>query len=359
VRNHPSRLQVFSLFSVFLCLGACGIKGPPQPPLIRMAEKTRDLSIVQDGETATLTWSYPQMTSAGDPLPDLEEIDLWRVEIPLGQEPSMADTARDRGVRINLIKGRGEIIARLAGDSLDEATRGSMLEFREDFSPWLDEDSPKTVLWYAVVTVCCSGRQSEFSNIARIEPAVPAPPPEDLSGTPEAEGIRLAWTPPETEMKISLERSPDGTNWEVVETGALRGESFLDTGVEQGRTWQYRARFIVHETGGAVHLGRLSDVVQVEYPDVYPPAPPTELICLPENGRVRLRWLASPEAVGYWVERVTSTGKSKILAKNHEGLSLVDNAPPAGELIYHISAVDAAGNTSEHVECRSFGGRKP
>jgi len=73
---------------LLLCT-ACGIKGPPLPPIIRVAERTRDLSLVQEGERVILHWSYPQMTTAGSPLPDLEEIEVWRVEIPSGQEPSL------------------------------------------------------------------------------------------------------------------------------------------------------------------------------------------------------------------------------------------------------------------------------
>lgn len=348
-----------SLLSLLFVSAACGIKGPPLPPLIRMAEQTRDLSIVQEGTKATLTWSYPQMTTAGAPLPDLEEIEIWRVEIPIGQEPSLADSARDRKVRVNLISSRGEIIRKLSGDDLDRATVGSSLRIEDDLSSWLEDPEKKApALWYAVLSVCCSGRRSEFSNIARIAPKGPREAPEDFSARAQADGILLSWTKPET-GKIRIERSEDGSEWTTLEVNATPENTWLDSDATQGKTWFYRARISSHELSGAVHLGKATELLRVEYPDIYPPKPPTELLCLPEAGRIRLRWLASKDARAYRVEGEDSAGRTRILAEKLSALSVVDRKAPRGKLIYRVWAIDAAGNRSEPAECQSVSEGSP
>ena len=59
----------------------CGIKAPPQPPVIRVADPTRDLTIFQENRRAMLSWSYPASTTSGESLYDLETIEIWRATI--------------------------------------------------------------------------------------------------------------------------------------------------------------------------------------------------------------------------------------------------------------------------------------
>lgn len=346
-------LRPLALLAFLVLCTACGIKGPPLPPLIRMAERTRDLSIAQEGTTATLTWSYPQMTTAGTPLPDLEEIEVWRVEIPKGQEPSLADRAKDRSIRDNFMRGRGEIIQKLSGDGLNRATVGSKLEIKDELSSWLKKsDQPSPVLWYAVVNVCCSGRRSDFSNMARIEPSPSPERPKGFTANAQIDGVLLSWDKPEL-GKIRIERSSDASSWDTLEVNPTPENTWLDTEAGQGKTWFYRARLTIQETSGALHLGKTTEPLRVEYADIYPPEPPTELLCLPEGGQIRLRWLGSDEAASYRIEREDADGKTRVLAEKLTELSLVDRNAPRGKLIYHVWAVDKSGNRSKPAECQS------
>ncbi len=63
------------------------------PPEIRVAERTTDLTAFQEGDEAVLRWSYPAMTTSGQNLTDIEEIQVWRAALPLGQEPPPSDLA--------------------------------------------------------------------------------------------------------------------------------------------------------------------------------------------------------------------------------------------------------------------------
>ncbi len=64
-------------------------------------------------------------------------------------------------------------------------------------SPGVGTTRPKRpqMIWYAVRSVCCGGRESGLSNIARLVPETPPAPPTDLALEAEADGIRLTWVP--------------------------------------------------------------------------------------------------------------------------------------------------------------------
>ena len=122
----PALVAAGAILATLLTVSGCGRKGDPLPPQIRRADATRDLTVFQEGPEAVLSWSYPSMTSAGGPLPDLDAVEVWRAPIPLGQEP-LGNTAEDRAMRNRLLEVQGERLALLGQAKLDEATRGPKL----------------------------------------------------------------------------------------------------------------------------------------------------------------------------------------------------------------------------------------
>ena len=71
---------------VFVGLGGCGRKADPLPPIIEVPETTTDLTVHQEGTEAVLAWSYPQLTRAGRQLVDLARVEVWKLDVPPGQE---------------------------------------------------------------------------------------------------------------------------------------------------------------------------------------------------------------------------------------------------------------------------------
>jgi len=176
--------------------------------------------------------------------------------------------------------------------------------------------------------------------------------PEDFTAKAQADGILLSWGKLSV-GKIRIERSADASSWKTLEVNPTPENTWLDTDASQGKTWFYRARITVHEVSGALHLGKATAPLRAEFADIYPPSPPTELLCLPEAGKIRLRWLASDEAASYRIEREDSDGKTSVLAEKFSELSIVDRKAPPGKLVYRVWAVDEAGNRSEPAECQS------
>src|SRR5262245_65245315 len=72
-------MTVVGLIAVVGAL-ACGKKGDPQPPLPRGPRAVSDLAIEQEGDDAVLAFSFPDRLQTGDPLTDLDSIEIYRVD---------------------------------------------------------------------------------------------------------------------------------------------------------------------------------------------------------------------------------------------------------------------------------------
>jgi hypothetical protein len=319
--------------------GSCGRKAPPLPPILEVPETTTDLWMYQDGNDVVLNWSYPQLTRAGRRLTDLARIEVWRVEVPPGQEQLAPQ------LRQELLLTRGKMIAKLEGASLVAATRGSSLTYRDPLPEVMPGTTPP-FLWYAVRSRRRDGTVSALSNMLSWQQRPVPPTPTGLMAEPSASGITLCWDEVPDFTYVVERRAPDGA-WDLVSPVGITEPTFQDTTAKQDETWSYRVRAYKELTASPP-----TPVVEVPYPDIYPPPPPTRLVCLPEPGAVRLRWDPSPEGdVAYEVLRRVDEGTWETLAAKAIGVEYVDSAPPAGDVSYSIRAIDPDGNLSPEVTC--------
>lgn len=336
-----------ALLVLVVLLTACGRKGPPLPPLREVPETTTDLVAYQEENEVVLRWSYPTLTRSGQPLRDLEAVEVWRTEVPPGQEKSLEGPS---GVELKrqLVLGRGKPVARLSGKVLEAATRGPSLEYREAVSVASGQAAP--TLLYAVRSRRSRGGVSEFSNIATLQVQTPAAPPANLQAQPLAEGIALSWEGP-LEAGFRVERWEEKGGWQVLAEN-VSGSRFLDATAQQGSRYAYRVRTTVHNVTGPP-----TPEVRVDYRDIFPPPVPGNLVCLPEPGRVVLRWdTGTEEGVRFKVFRRVGEGPWQHLSDDWSGASFVDENPPVGELTYAVKAFDRAGNESAEATCTARGG---
>lgn len=340
-----------------IALAGCGIKAAPQPPVIRIADTTRDLTVFQDDREAVLSWSYPSSTTSGESLHDLESIQVWRATLLEVEAPPPGEKASEKDLNRALLLAGGELLVELDREGLEAATRGPKLEWHDDLEVWHRDhpsDDPQ-VLWYAVRTVCCRGHESSLSNIARLTPDRPPAPPEDLRLAAEADGVRLTWVPHE-EFPVIIERSPGDGSWSALGAKPLATGEWLDRSAAQGGGWNYRLRSVSQKEGRPRVLGEPGSATGLFYPDIYPPAAPDDLVCLPEGTRVRLRWRSVDQAESYRVYRATD-GADPTLLENQIGSSQYEDVtPPPGTSVYDVTAVDAAGNESEVSSCTAARG---
>jgi hypothetical protein len=357
------RVRTFTAitFALVIVLSGCGKEGPPLPPEIRVAERTSDLTAFQEGDDAVLQWSYPSMTTNGDSLAAIESIQVWRATLPAGQEPPPPVSAQDRQLRRQLLEGEGEVIRELSPDELAAITRGSALIFRDDLSEWRQSERAEVsspVLWYGVRTICCRKRASALSNVVRLEPQVPPPPPTNLELEASTDGIDVGWRQSD-DLATLVERSADGAAWTAVTEEPVRGGEWRDAKAAQGRSWSYRLRSVRRIEGGGEVVGKPSPPARVDHPDTYPPATPEGVVCLPEGSQVRVRWQAVVGEVTYRVSRHEGSAPAIVLAEGVQVLELIDPSPPLGALRYVVVAVDSAGNESVAVDCTVVMGAVP
>jgi hypothetical protein len=129
--------------------------------------------------------------------------------------------------------------------------------------------------------------------------------------------------------------------------------------VPQGQAWSYRLRSVIALPGGGLVVGEPSQPVRIDHPDTYPPGTPSDTVCLPEGAQVRVRWQAVAGAVVYSVSRQHGDEAAEILSDDHRSVEFTDREPPLGELIYFVTARDAASNSSERASCVVVMGAEP
>ena len=347
--------------AVLIVLSGCGKEGPPLPPEIRVAQRTSDLTAFQEGDDAVLKWSYPSLTTSGDSLTAIEAIQVWRATLPEGQEPPPPVSAQDRQLRRQLLEGEGEVIRELSPDEIAAITRGANLVYRDDLTQWRQSEGAEVespVLWFGIRTICCRKRASELSNIVRLEPQVPPPPPINLELEASTDGIDVRWRQSD-DLAALVERSADGAAWTAVTEEPVRGDEWRDAKAVQGRSWSYRLRSVRRLEGGGEVVGEPSPPARVDHPDTYPPATPEGIVCLPEGAQVRVRWQAVVGQVTYRVSRHEGSAPAEVLAEGLQVVELTDPSPPLGALRYVVVAVDSAGNQSVAVDCTVVMGAVP
>ncbi len=346
-------VRFLALATAVLALGSCGRKAPPLPPIIEVPETTTNLWGYQDGTDIVMYWSYPQLTRGGRPLTDLARVEVWRLQLAPGQEQVGGGPAGE-DLRRQLLLGRGKMAARLEGDALQDATRGSQLTYREKLPEVQAGTSPPT-LWYAVRSRRKDGTQSALSNFLTWQPQPVPPTPTSLAAAPRVDGIALTWDAVPDKGYVVERRAAKNAAWEVMQPLGITKPEYLDANAEQGRTWWYRVRSYV---GGAYPAASPpSPEIEVPYPDIYPPPPVTSFLCLPEPGLVRLRWDPSSEpGARYKIFRRVGAGGWEHLQEAFSGTEYTDASPPAGEVEYAVKAIDKVGNQSDAVYCKVRGG---
>jgi fibronectin type 3 domain-containing protein len=130
--------------------------------------------------------------------------------------------------------------------------------------------------------------------------------------------------------------------------------NYLDRSAETANSYFYVLR-AVDPLDSRVESGA-SNEIEVDYRDVFPPAPPARVIALPEAGEVRLLIEASPsaDAIGYLIYRRDQGAEFRKITERpiaaasagrteHRDPGLVSGL----SYDYRVTAVDAAGNEGE------------
>jgi hypothetical protein len=383
-RLESARVKKLLLALFVLALVACGKRGDPRPPIPAIPKATSDLLVTQRGTKVILTWSYPALTTAGQNLRDIRRVSVYRYleELPAtpgGREPNAilpgdVDTTKPRplemfaripGVTPAQFTKLSQRIDSIEGTNLPAASVGARLEY-DDTPAFHATDGRPVRITYAVVTVGESAR-SDLSNLVPIVPLDVSVPPSAVKATPEAAGVVLSWTKPET--AVTGDAKPVLIGFNVYRSAAAQPADDLGTPVNASPVASttytdtpaygaFRYRIAAVASAGPPRIeSDPSEAVTATFKDLVPPPVPASINALIETHAVRLVWDAvqAPDLFGYKIYRTEGVGHEDIretgtLQLTPQPLTTTTYLDPGVDLgiayKYGVSAVDKNGNES-------------
>lgn len=334
---------------VLTALGAaaCGRKGAPVYPELRLPQAVTDLyGTVREGGIE-LSWAIPRRRVDNTPMRDATVARVYRVEDAGTGEPKPALLVRNR------VAGYTEIASIRLVDAPAPLVQDGRIVYRDTSALHVDRRYT-----YVVLTEDGLGRVSPPSTRVSLL-YVPAPQaPRALRAEAGEQQARLSWEAPARrtdgaavegplEYEVLRAGSPDGPLAPVGRTAA-GVTTFTDPRLENDRAYSYAVRAI-RSAGGGTALGEPSARVTVTPADMTPPSPPANLVAIPSAGTVRLSWSPSPErdVAGYVVYRAAAGALARIGSTPALTTVFVDRDVPPGPYRYAVTARDAGARANE------------
>ena len=332
-----------------LALAACGKKGPPIAPELRLPVPPAGIQTSIEEDSILVSWTNPESRLDGTRLRDLIEVKLFRHEDstdgPL--KPAMLSRGKIAGY---------EQIAVIRVDAPEPATAtGTRLQ-------WVDRRGlvPEHRYVYVLTAVDANGRSSPPSERRPITFLAAPMAPSDVQATAGNRQVTLHWRAPgeftdgnpvKGELKYLVLRSVGSEGQPTVVTREpLTATSYTDTGLENETDYRYTVRAVRVDARATVP-GAPSAVVAAKPVETRRPTPPRNLVVIPSAGALRLAWSPSPEAsvALYAIYRATGTDAPIRVGTTPSGsTTFTDRDVRRGTTYrYTVTAVDNASRPNE------------
>lgn len=336
----------FSFFLAVLCglpavsmLNGCGYKTTPVPPQEIVPKPVTDLHYELDEKGVTLTWTYPAETVKGELLSEISSFQLYRAVMPPEQYCEGCPVPFGEPLTIP-----GGAVA--AGKSRQAEYETTLLR-------------PGNLFFFKVRSRTGWWAESEDSNIISFMWNIPPAAPSDLAVQAGDGSIRLSWAPVTAHMdgspigesvRYRIYRSQGGGPFASL--GALLEETaYVDSGVVNGRTYQYRVQAVTMYEKGEVGGGTTQPVEAIPVDMTAPPAPAGVNAVMTAAG-VKVVWDPVPhdEVRGYRVyRRLTGEREAVLIGEVRAPTAIFDDRTPPGtsRLFYSVSSIDGASPANE------------
>ena len=345
----PSVRPLLAVLLAVVALGACGKKGPPVAPELRVPVVPAALHGSVDGESIVVSWTAPERRLDNSRLRSVDRYTLYRREEADAGPPKSAMLSHGRVV------GYDEI-ATIRTDAPAPATiQGGSVT-------WVDRQTLSVGRRYVYVVTAedAVGRISAPSErlVVRFLAAPKAPAAVDAK--PGDRRVTLTWRPPPAlidgspltgDVKYIVLRGSGAEGPLAAITPQPIGETtYTDTGVDNDADYRYAVRAVRVEPA-VTATGEVSAAVTVAPLDTTPPAPPVGLVAVPSPDAVRLAWNASPEpdVATYAIYRAAGGGDfMRIGTTTAPGTVYTDRDVKAGTTYrYAVTALDRARRANE------------
>ena len=338
-----------ALSSALLLTVACGKKGDPLPPLVRVPAAPQQLTAVRQGARVTIGFVVPAANIDNSTPGDVARVEVFAMN---GIASLAADEVVRRGTLVGTVKVNpppdpDEEIAdeppanRPPSDGIDQGAPASITDT-------LASASADDVRSYVAVAVSPRGRRGTASAAAVI-PLVAAPPPPDAARVEyDAASVTLAW--PEPAEGVALHVYELGENERRLTEAPVTNGSFADPRVQFDVERCYAARAVATIASVAIE-SELSPSTCVTPRDTFAPPAPSGLNAVPENGAVSLIWapVDAADLAGYIVMRAIApeTTPTPVNEAPIADTTYRDGVPAGVRVRYAIVAIDRSGNRSE------------
>ena len=336
------------LASAVLALVACGKRGAPVAPQLRVPQAVTDLQATARHDGIELAWTPPRRRVDNRRLFDPGVAKLYRTEDSGAGEPRAAMLVRDR------IAGYTEV----ATFPLSEPAGTQARDARVVYTDRRDLTFGRRYT-YVVTTSDTRGHVSAPSARTSVMFIAASEPPTGVAADPGDAQVRLAWqaprrlvdgTPITGQLVYEIARAPDATATPSAIGKTPAGEtSFVDRGMANDVTYHYTVRAIRME-GGATAISAASDPVAATPAKSTPPAPASDLAAIPSRGEVRLSWKPSPapDVAAYVIYRAVGGGPfTRIGSVRPPATTFVDREVPPGRYRYAVTAQDTSTRANE------------
>lgn len=408
----PQRTQrilfsAVSAFSAFVFVTACGKKGPPLPPLVKLPVPPADLAAERRGNTVDLQFTVPSTNTDGTRPANVARVDVYAVTQPATLTPLTDDQVLKLGTKVASLPVKSprdpdltaepddpdEEVEPPEGPGLDQGavarvaeplTRAmltpvevpkdakrakGMAPADDSLRPLLPPPDVTLSRTYVGLGVSTRGRHGPLSTRIAVPLVPPPPPPSAATIAYDESAITLTWTPaggpssPKTEPDV-LPATPIGAArstmaYNVYDVSAPQSEKLTKAPIAETRlvdprlVWGEKRCYVVHAAemvGGATIESDAPPAVCETLTDTFPPPAPKSLNAVGSEGAINLIWEpnAEKDLAGYIVLRAIAPSDTldPITPAPIPDPSFKDAVQVGLRFVYAVQAVDKAGNLS-------------
>ena len=342
-------------------LVACGKKGPPIAPELRVPAGPTGLHGAVDEQSVVVGWTGPGTRVDGSRLRAIALVQA----LPAGGDQRRRAQGRDA-----LLRARGG----LRRDRHDPDRNPAPATVQGTAVTWVDRRALSIGRRYVYVVTAedALGRSSGPSERLVI-PYLAAPrAPRALSASPGDRRISLTWQPPAElvdgspapgDLRYVVLRGPgaEGALAAITPT-PVAGTAFTDEGVDNDTDYRYAVRAVRVDPAVSA-TGEISAAVVIAAANTTPPVAPANLLAVPSPGAVRLAWnpSASPDVTLYAIYRAGETGEFMRIATTMaiSTVYLDRDVRPGATYRYAVTALDRARRPNESARSNEISVRVP
>jgi predicted small lipoprotein YifL len=413
IQKKPRRTQstqriVFSAIFAFAAvfpLVACGKKGPPLAPLVKLPVPPADLAALRRGDTVDVSFTVPAVNTDGTRPANVASADVYAITAPVTVPPMSDEILLKLATKVGSVEVKAPADPNVTADADDPSDeveapegpgldQGAVARVKEPLTrdmltpvsvpkdkkapaapagtgaPMLGPPPTMPVRTYVAFGTSARGRKGPLSKRVTV-PLVPPPPPP--SGTVinkyDESAVSLTWSPsavsaPASDGDLLPSRTIgasrptiaynvyDATNAAApikLTAKPLDALTYSDARIVWGEKRCYTV--VAAETiDGATIESDAPPAACETLVDTFPPAAPKDLKAISSEGAINLIWEpnAEPDLAGYIVLRGREPAETlqPITQAPIVEAAFTDTVQPGIAYVYAVRAVDKAGNAS-------------